>query len=108
MNKYKRDAQKKVSVDENAKTPEDLDTGKDIVKDPATANAATVAETDKKEVLKKGKQSKKSVSSDEKGTEDKSEDAKKTEAKGKKFCVSCGNPVLDTNIFCANCGNKLK
>ncbi len=102
------DKQTKVSEDTDAKTAEEFDADKDIVKDSEATDAAAASKTGRQKVSKKDKNSKKPVSSDEKGTKEKPDDAKKTEPGQKKFCSNCGNPVLGTNIFCASCGNKLK
>jgi hypothetical protein len=118
----KTETQLKTSEAADTNTAEDLDAEKDIVKEPLTSetatDTATVPETGSKKVSKKGNKSRSPVSSDEKGTEEKVADEKgieektaeekKAEPGQKKFCVNCGTPVLDTNVFCANCGNKLK
>lgn len=104
----KKDMQENSYEDADLKTAEDFGNGKDNAKDPSAEGVATVSETVSEEVSKKGKKSKKSDSKDEKGAEEKSEGEKKSEPGQKKFCVNCGTPVLDTNTFCANCGNKLK
>ena len=99
-------------------TDKDWDADAGIVKDSGVTDARKVTETGSKEVSKKGKKSKHpetkdknetlEASIDEKGTEGKVADEKKADSGQKKFCVNCGTPVLDTNIFCANCGSKLK
>ena len=93
---------------DGAFTADTWDTGEGIAKDSVVTGAGKVTETGSKDVSKKGKKSKNTVSPDQKKTEGKAADEKKAESGQKKFCVNCGTPVLDTNIFCANCGNKLK
>jgi hypothetical protein len=122
------DAQTRESEGTDSESAEDSGTGKDNAKDLSAESAATISEAESKNVSKKGKKSKKSVSpynegtgetvedgkgtgeeiADGKGTGEETADGKKTGFVKKKFCVNCGSPVLDTNLFCANCGNKLK
>jgi hypothetical protein len=104
----KTGSQLKASDGTETKTSADLEAGQDYTEDITDANAATVSETESKEASKKSKKTKKSGSKDKNETQEKSESEKKSESAQKKFCVNCGAPVLDTNVFCANCGNKLK
>jgi hypothetical protein len=104
----KTGSQPKASDIKEAKTSADLEAGKDNTKNILDANAATVSETDSKEASKKNKKSKKPGLIDKNETEEKPESEKEIVPVQKKFCVNCGSPVLDTNVFCANCGNKLK